>query len=186
MKSTIITGTVLIIFIITGCKAKSQQNDYTNQFIKECSAFFSKDNYSLQRKIEVSSNQLGDNPWASGFKNAGLSNATMLVYTSPKTVQGQFKLGFKVLVFQYKSPSDATSKFKEIDNVKKTQGESILSKDWDYVLIQDRYIIRLDAGCLYTKETWKKLKEDFLGTAKKVFNELSEQRIECECGGNCY
>ncbi len=185
MKPLLVHEILFIIFLCGSCNAKSQQSNSKPLFIDECRTSFALNNYSLTKKIEISSGQLSSNPFTQKFNSNGLSGATVLIFTSTKEEQNKIKLGFKIVLYEYKSAVAAALKFKEIEKIKETQEESILAKDWDCVLLQDDYILRLDAICIYSKSAWQQLKVGFLGIVSKVIKKTPTGTIECECGGNC-
>lgn len=170
-----------IIGLTTGIYAQSVNKGV---FIAECSKYFSAD-YSINKKRSIKSSEFNSSPFTLKFKTPFLKEASLLIFESKKEIASRTKLRFKILVYQYASGNAAKKKFDELKMVKVTQDESVFGKDWDYVLLCQDIIIRLDAGCLYSEKSWDKLREEFIKIKTKTINKVQEEAIECICGGSC-
>jgi hypothetical protein len=120
--------------------------------------------------------------YAEPFKAAAIKNISEMKFISRKgAIKG---LSFSITIYNYANSRSAESKFRELSAVKTTGDEGgIFSKDYDYMVKSDNLLIRLDAGCQYSKASWNALKEQFLtAIAIKV---SQGDVIECFCGDHC-
>lgn len=172
-----------MLFLLTGIITKAQNNQ-KELFLSECAKHFSGD-YIVTKKQNVEVKQIKSDPYFIKFNSAGLKEVSLLKFTSKKSIAKNTWQRFKVVVYLYKINEDANKKFKELENVKQTQDESIFDKDWDYLILCDNLIIRLDAGCLYSKLSWDKLKTQFSKITSLTINKNIDGKLECNCGGGC-
>lgn len=83
-----------------------------------------------------------------------------------------------LIVYEY----DSNQKSHEIFNVIKKERfkEEYLDKNWDVLTVLENYIIRIDAGCIISKDNWVIVKNIF----KQVYED-DTKNIYCDCGGRC-
>lgn len=171
---------IQLLFIIFSTNSSCQsKRDYSNlnYFVKE----FSKDYSLYKREGFESNNKIATSSYATNFKSSNLKSLNVLIFSSKNNDKGKSDLGFKIIVYRYSNATDANKQFIELEQIKQTQDESILGKDWDYLVCDKNYLLRLDAGCFYSDSLWSNLKTRFIGGIGKN----SIKYIECNCGGNC-
>lgn len=179
---------VALFFISLSCQIKNQ-NDFTyigikEKLLSECDSAFSKD-YSFTIK-QIHKSQFRSMPEIKHLINKGLEEVVVLNFTSYKDVQKNTKLSFLIFLCEYESSRRAKSIFSNLEKVKSSQDETIFSKDWDYLSLDKNIILRMDATCLYSKESWQKLKDNFIMIKMKIMpNGSNANIIECFCGGSC-
>ncbi len=174
---------LVMLFLLPGIIIKAQNNQ-KELFLSESAKHFSRD-YIVTKKQNLEVKQIKSDPYFIKFISVGLKEVSLLKFTSKKLIAKNTRQGFKVVVYSYKSNEDASEKFKELEKVKQTQDESIFNKDWDYLILYDNLIIRLDAGCLYSKLSWDKLKAQFSKITSVTINKNIDGKLECNCGGGC-
>ena len=171
-------------FIIQGITIQAQDNLAT-KFFNQCVSNLS-EKYTSSVKKDIGVPLFKQDPLVKKFYTPNLSTVSYVIFTSKKVVAKNTRLRFKIVLYQYKSDGEAGSKFSELEGLKRKYDETLLGKDWDHVLIYRNLIIRLDAGCLYSKVEWIKLKEQLLKAHLNVFKVgVVDSSIECKCGGNC-
>ncbi|RXK86629.1 hypothetical protein [Filimonas effusa] len=88
------------------------------------------------------------------------------------------------MMFEYSSNEYSAAKFQELEGVKTSQDESVFGKGWNLALLQQKYIFRLKAGCLYSKEQWKIIRDEFVAIVANLMG-VPKKFIDCKCGGSC-
>jgi hypothetical protein len=175
---------LVLVLITQGVSACSQDKNANNFFAQSISTFES--DYSVYKKETIEKAHFKDNAWLRNFENTGLNHVEVLVFKSKKEVDKNTHLWFKIIAYHYSSNQNALMKYSQLVSKRQTEGEVILGKDWDYVLCLGKYIVRLDGACLYSKQSWRKLKERFLSVVNKSFEIKTDSFMECECGGRCF
>jgi len=174
---------ISLIFLVIG-NALIGQETIKQKFINECISKF-KNDYPMVKKKNFVSKEIELDKSYIKFKDKGLKNVTVLIFGSKKKIHGNIQLGFKVLLYQYSTAKYAMEKFEELESVKKTQDESVFSKDWNYVLTEGNLIFRLEGGCFYSEKNWNKLKLLFFKAKEDIAGNKIKNKIECSCGGSC-
>ncbi|RFM27672.1 hypothetical protein [Deminuibacter soli] len=99
---------------------------------------------------------------------------------------GNVRRGINIYVYQYKSDRSASEKFKDAENVKKTQDDSVFSKGWSQALLNGKYILIISTDCAYAEDEWNGILKIFNKSVVKVLDKhVGDRKIDCACGGGC-
>lgn len=94
--------------------------------------------------------------------------------------------GFLFTVYQYETENSAFNKFNDLikEIRKNSSAETIVPKDWNYVLVVKQYIFQIEGTCTYSEGEWVKLiKSQFYPSIKNNINAPIKGTINSACGG---
>ncbi len=87
------------------------------------------------------------------------------------------KAYISLLVYEYSDLEKSHNIFNTIQ--KERFKDDYLDKNWDILTVFDKYIIRVDAGCIISIDNWSVIKESFI----QIYD--GSKIIYCNCGGMC-
>ncbi len=173
------------VAVLCTCNYSIGQDSCQVKLVKEYTEKYS-GSYTLSKKEELLGKEILNDYSTIHFRDKGLKRVTSLVFASRKQIAAYTRLGFIATIYQYTSNSDASEKFKELATVKQTHDEAILSKDWNYLVLSQNFILRIQGDCSYSEENWNNLKDIFTKANIKVMGKAGKDIIQCQCGGYCY
>ncbi len=180
----IIKKCIGLLFLLLVFTATSYSQNKVKSFIEKSQAKFKLDYTNPKGRKVFKSNQFAD-PFIKPFNSDGrLTDVSLVSFTSKKKYNGA-KLYFDIYVYEYKNAADAATAYKKVSSGKDDK-EIIFDKDYDFVSLNSKIIVRVNANCVYSQSAWKKLLKDVLLLQSECISKNSQSSMECNCGKGCW
>lgn len=173
----------LFVFMLIFTATSYSQNK-VKPFIEKCQAKFKLAYINPKGRQVFKSNQFAD-PFIKPFNSDGRLQDVSLVSFTSKKKHNSSELYFDIYVYEYKSAADAATAYKRVSSGSDDK-EILFDKDYDYVSLNGKIIIRVNANCVYSQLAWKKLLKDVLQLQSESIAKNSQSSMECNCGKGCW